>query len=383
MRAWLVARKTLLELLREWQLLLLVVAVPVAFLGVLAAGYSTPLLVTHSVLVANSDPRAVPLLEELAAQRYADGRPIFDIRETDDLDAAEAALRDESATALIRISPDDKEHATHITLRGNALHTRFYRASTILESVAARHADRVAGRPEIVRVVQQPLGGASPRSEFDLYAPGMIIFALLLIIPQTAMLVARELRWDTLGRLRLTPMSAGDLLGGISLAQMVVAVFQVVLVFTTALLIGFQNQGSLLTAILVGLAVSFSAIGQGLLVACFVENDSQAINVGSAVAMMQVWFSGSFYRLPPMTVFVLAGHQIDLFDIFPATHGLLALQQVLSYGAGLEEIAFRLGATLVLSLLYLGLGVAVFQRLKMRDGEGPIVAGQPEEAAML
>jgi ABC-2 type transport system permease protein len=383
MRVWLIARKTLLELLREWQLLLLVVAVPVAFLGILAAGYSTPLLVTHTLLVANSDPRAEPLLEELAAQRYADGRPVFDIRETDDLDAAEAALRDQSATALILISLDDNEDAIHITLRGNALYTRFYRASTILESVAARHADRMAGRPEIVQVVQQVLGGASPRSEFDLYAPGMIIFALMLIVPQTAMLVAREVRCHTLGRLRLTPVRAWDLLGGISLAQMVVAVFQVVVVFITALLIGFQNQGSLLTAVLVGLAVSFPAIGQGLLVACFVENDSQAINVGSAVAMMQVWFSGSFYRLPPMTVFALAGHQIDLFDVFPATHGLLALQQVLSYGVGLEEIAFRLGATLVLSLLYFGLGVAVFQRLKMRDREGHIVAGQPDGAPAL
>jgi ABC-type multidrug transport system permease subunit len=206
----------------------------------------------------------------------------------------------------------------------------------------------------------------------------MIIFALMLIVPQTAMLVAREVRWDTLGRLRLTPMRAWDLLGGISLAQMIVAVFQVAAVFVCAVLIGFQNRGSLLTAILVGLAVSFSAIGQGLLVACFVENDSQAINVGSAVAMMQVWFSGSFYRLPPMTVFTLTGYRIDAFDIFPATHGLLALQQVLSYGAGLEEIAFRLGATVVLSLLYFGLGVAVFQRLKMRTRGRPAVAGRPE-----
>ena len=75
--------------------------------------------------------------------------------------------------------------------------------------------------------------------------------------------------------------------------------------------------------------------GQGLVVACFVENDSQAANVGSTVSMLQVFLSGAFYQLSPLTMFVVAGHQIDLFDIFPATHGLLALQQVLVYGAGL------------------------------------------------
>jgi ABC-type multidrug transport system permease subunit len=328
------------------------------------------LLVTHPLLVANAAPQDAALLDELAAQRYADGRPIFELAETADLDAARAALQDHDASALIVLSREPgigSDLPETLTIVGDALYMQFYRASTILESVAARYADRLVGRPELVRVVEQPLAGASPRSEFDVYTPGMIVFALLLLIPQTAMLVARELRWDTLRRLRLTPMRAWDLLGGISLAQMVVAVIQVVVVFVTALLIGFNNQGSLWTAIAVGTVISFSAIGQGLLVACFVENDSQAINVGSAVAMTQVWFSGSFWRLPPITVFTLAGHQIDLFDVFPATHGLLALQQVLSYGAELRDIAFRLAATLFLSLLYLVVGVAVFHRLKLRD----------------
>jgi ABC-2 type transport system permease protein len=267
----------------------------------------------------------------------------------------------------VSFSSDQHSHSTNMTIKGDALYMRFHRAGIILESVAMRHADRIAGRPEILQIVEEPLGDTSPHTEFDVYTPGMIIFALLLIVPQTAMLVARELRWNTLRRLRLTPMRAWDLLGGISIAQMVVAVFQVVVVFVSALLMGFHNQGSPLIAIVVGLAVSFSAIGQGLLVACFVENDSQAINVGSVVTMIQVWFSGSFYQLPPTTVLTLAGHQIDLFDVFPATHGFLALQQVLSYGAGFNEIAFRLGATLILSLVYLSIGVVIFQRLQMKD----------------
>jgi len=140
-----------------------------------------------------------------------------------------------------------------------------------------------------------------------------------------------------------------------------------VAIFLAALAMGFNNQGSLVLAVLVGLVVSFSAIGQGLVVACFVENDSQAANVGSTLTMLQVFVSGSFYQLPPLTLFTLAGHQIDLFDVFPATHGFMALQQVLTYGAGLGEIGFRLGATLLLSALYFAAGVVIFQRLQMRD----------------
>jgi ABC-2 type transport system permease protein len=253
-----------------------------------------------------------------------------------------------------------------VTIAGDALNPRFYRASVILDSTVSRHADRAAGRPEVVRLVEEPLVAAGPVTEFDLYAPGMIIFALLMIIPQTAMLVARERRWRTLRRLRLTRVHAWELLGGMGLAQMVVAVLQVLLVFLAALAMGFHNQGSLGLAMVVALAISFSAVGLGLVAAGFVENDSQAANVGATFAMLQVFLSGAFFQLPPLTLFTLAGHQIDLFDIFPATHGFLALQQVLSYGAGLPEIAFRLGTTLLLSLLYLAGGVAIFRRLQMR-----------------
>jgi ABC-2 type transport system permease protein len=287
----------------------------------------------------------------------------LDVTLTGNRETADAALKDQSATALLVVAAD----GSGATIVGDALYPRFYRVSTILNSVVNRYADQAAGRPELVHIAEQPLASAGPLTEFDLYAPGMMVFAWLMIVPQTAMLVAREIRWGTLRRLRLTRLRADGLLGGISLAQMAVAVIQVLFVFGASLALGFHNRGSLPLALVVGLAVSFSAVGQGLLVACFVENDSQAANVGSSVAMLQVFLSGAFYQMPPLTLFNLAGHQIDLFDVFPASHGFLALQQILSYGAGLGEIGFRLGATLVLSLLYFLLGVAVFRRLQMRQ----------------
>lgn len=136
--------------------------------------------------------------------------------------------------------------------------------------------------------------------------------------------------------------------------------------FIAAIMLDFHNQGSLLLAIIIGLVVCFSAIGQGVIVACFMENDSQANNVGSTVTMFEVFMSGLFYAIPPITLFTLAGYQIDLFDIIPATNGFRTLQQVLPYGASFQEVNFRLGATLVLSLLYFILDTVIFQRWQMR-----------------
>ena len=237
MRALLIARKNLLEILREPKLLLLVILIPLAFLGITAAGYSYPMLVTHPLLVIDSTSGGTGLVEALEAQRYADGRPVFEVTPTTDHAAAETALKEQTATALVTISADDSKGQAQggqaqglplqITVRGDPLYLHFYRASIILDNVFYRYANHVAGRPEVVQTVEQPLVETGPKTMFDLYAPGMIIFALLLIIPQTAMLVAREIRWNTLRRLRLTLMRAFDLLSGVGLAQIVVAVVMV------------------------------------------------------------------------------------------------------------------------------------------------------------
>jgi ABC-2 type transport system permease protein len=385
-KALLVARKSLKEMVREPQLLGLTLLLPLVFLGVTAFSYNAPLLATYSLSVVNSSPGGATLVEELEAQRHRDGRPVFEVTLTADREAAEADLKERKVVAMVVIAEgaageEGRQEAAEgaqglaITIKGDAVYPRFYRASAILDEAIGRYRDRMAGRPEMVQIVEQTLvaparagrAPAGPQTEFDLYAPGMMVFAWLMIVPQTAMLVAREIRWGTLRRLRLTALRSADLLGGVSLAQMAVAAVQVVVVFLAARLMGFHNQGALGVAVLVGLVISLSAVGLGLLVACLVENDSQAANLGSTIAMIQVFLSGSFYQLPPLTIFTLAGHQIDLFDIFPVTHGFLALQRVLSYGAGLSEVGFRLGAALLLSILYLGAGVLLFQRLQMRQ----------------
>ncbi len=366
MKALVVARKSLLEMLRELQLLGLIVLFPLIFLVITAVSYNDPFLVTHPVWVISPDPDNAELVAALESEQYANGQPIFDVTLITDRTEAEEPLKEQTLAALVIIESDG-DGALSVTLRGDALYMPFYKAGTIMGRVIQEYADNAAGLPRIVRIVEEPLGAASPQNWFDWYVPGNMIFALILIVPQTAMLVAREIRWNTLRRLRITRLRAWELLAGISLAQMVVAVFQVVIMFACAVALGFRSPGSLLLAIVVGLAVCFSAVGQGLIVACFVENDSQAANLGATVGMFQVFLSGAMYPLPSLTMFTLAGREIGLFDILPASHGFLALQQVLNYGAGLREISFRLGATLLLSLFYFAVGVVIFQRRQMQS----------------
>jgi ABC-type multidrug transport system permease subunit len=114
--------------------------------------------------------------------------------------------------------------------------------------------------------------------------------------------------------------------------------------------------------------VAVSAIGIGLIVGCFIQNDSQAVNLGSTVAMLQVFASGSFFPVPAPTLFRLFGHEIAWNDILPATHAMTALQQSILYGVHLDQIAFRLVAAAVLSLVFFLVGALLYRWKVLRIG---------------
>ena len=155
---------------------------------------------------------------------------------------------------------------------------------------------------QVVKLAEKPLPLTGAASDFELYAPGMIVFAILLLIPQTAMLVGREVREGTMTRLRLSRLGAAEWLGGLTLSQMIVAVGQVLLTFAAAAVFGFRCRGSLLLAVGIGLMLGLSAVGMGLVVGRFSRSDSDAINVGSVFTMLQVFLSGSFFAMPGSTL---------------------------------------------------------------------------------
>jgi ABC-2 type transport system permease protein len=367
--AGLVARKTLLELLREPQLLIMMLALPLFFMVISAVGYGTsPKLATYTVLVQLNDPRGQALLDVSAAQRYPDGRPIFRLQPAGDLAQAEQDLLPGRAALLWTLQPGPQGEIVAI-MRGDATSLPFIRASTELSRVISPHIDQIsyAGvKPRPVAADEVPLFARSQQSEFDNYAVGMMVFAILMLIPQTAMLLARELRTGTLRRLQLTRLSAWELVAGVTLSQLAVAVVEVLVMFFSALAFGFHAQGSLGLAVAICLLLSFAAIGPGLIVVGFSRNDSDALNIGSTFTMLQVFLSGAFFAMPPFTLFTLQGQAVDALDFLPANHAMLALTRVLVDGAGVAQVAARLAALTVLSLLFFWIGVVVFQRRHYR-----------------
>jgi ABC-2 type transport system permease protein len=357
-----VARKSLIELFREPMLLGMVLITPLAFLILDAMAYQTPHLKTHHLLVMVNAPAGNDAVEYLRSLSYPDGRPVFRFDLASDRVAADRALRDRTAAALLIFDQGAEGAPFAYTLRGDPLSLDFLDASAIIDSRLSEYLLDRSGIDLPVRTAEHPIAaGLQTRTDFIVYAPGLLVFAILLLIPQTALLLGREVRTRTVRRLRLSGLSSVEYLGGIGVSQLAMAALQIVLVSGGLILFGLDPGRALLPVLLASFLLAVSAVGAGLIVGCFMQNDSQAVNIGSTAAMLQVFVSGAFFPVPAATLFRLFGHEISWNDFLPATHAMTALQQSILYGANLDQIGFRLCAAAALSAVFFLLGALLYQ----------------------
>jgi ABC-2 type transport system permease protein len=308
---------------------------------------------------------------------YADDKPILRVEPTLDRTDAEKRLKDHEAEVLLIIPEDFSSdilarlegsplETASVTLVGDLTNPYYALAAVMMGSAVEQYGQGAVRQVSPIQFTEVALGASAARSEFDLYIPGLMIFAVIMLIFLAAMAVTREMESGTLRRLKLTPMTSFDFLGGISAALIVIAIAQVVLTFLAAQALGFESQGPIWVAILVGVITSFSIIGAGMVVASLSKSVSQAFIIANFPLALFMFFTNAVFPIQKVPLFSIAGRTISLWDFLPPTHAVVALNKVLTLGAGLEDVVYELSALVILSVLYFALGVWLFNRTQMR-----------------
>ncbi len=389
MKAWTVFLKTLREMLRDkWIVGLTLVFAPffVLLYWLILSGGST----TYTVLVINKDAGVQQsdgstlrsgddIVDAIRGITYADGSPLLKATLVSDRTQAERILRNRGAAAFILIPEDfsqtlqrlesgDRSVTTKITFGGDLSNPYYMVAVNLALTAVDGYIQEVTGQQPLIGYVEEPLGASAARSEFETYVPASLIFAVIMLIFLASMSVAREIETGTLKRLQMTSVSSLDILGGVTGALVLIGIVAITLAFLVAVLCGFHSQGPLWVAILVGALASLSVIGLGMIVASFTRTISQAFVVANFPMAMMMFFSGVIYPLPKVIIFTVGTREIGLYDILPPTHAVVALNKVLTLGAGLDEVIYELAALTLLSILYFGVGAWLFKRYHLRSG---------------
>lgn len=327
----------------------------------------------------NAGEEAIQAMEGITFQ---DGSPILRVKGHNDRSEAEHQLRERKAAALIIIpsdfskeiyesqqdeSPGDQSSAsTNIELVGDLTNPYYTVAAVMAYTALDSYILAVTGEYRPIGMVETALGDSAARTEFELYVPGLFVLAVIMMLFQASMMVAREIEGGKLQRLRISRVTAFELLGGISTWLVFIAILEVLFTFGVATALGFRSQGALWIAILIGVITSFSIIGVGMIIASFSKTVSQAFVIANFPFGFFMFLSGAAFPVPMGAMFTLWGRDFHLVDLLPPTHAVIALNKVFTLGAGLNDVWFELTALIVLSLGYFGLGVWLFRRMHLK-----------------
>ena len=249
-----------------------------------------------------------------------------------------------------------------VALLGDVTSIKFQVASALVGKVIEQYAENVLGRIPSLLLKKEPLGRSAAKTPFEAYVPGLLVFAVIMLIFSSSMAVVREVESGTLARLRLTPVTSFDLLIGLSSVQLLLGVISVLLTLATASILGFKSEGSLALAMGVAGLACLASVGIGMVVASLSRTQARAFLISSVAMFLLILFSGIVFPRPEITVFTIGGRGIDLFDALPTTHMGAALGKVMTLGATFGEIVYEILFLSAIALLNYIIGGLLFIR---------------------
>ena len=230
-------------------------------------------------------------------------------------------------------------------------------AESVLGSVIQQIVDNIVisfnnGTPSEITI--EPFTDTVKLSTFDYMAPAFIMAGITVCISQLAIHFAEEKETGTLKRLSTTPVAKRDILLSGMFSQLIVAVFQTILLLLLLLAFGayFNPDVNIALLLLIPLLFSFTCLGLSVIIASFVKTQSSAGALVWFIILPLQFLGEVFFTIDsPVTNFIPTSY---------ANHAmrLIITSGVSSWEAIGRDILVLLGFGIATTLL----GIILFQR---------------------
>ncbi|MFH0919856.1 MAG: ABC transporter permease [Fibrobacterota bacterium] len=359
-----IMRKEGRHIVRDWQTLMIVLAMPVVMMFLY--GYALTL-----------DYRDLPVLVEcpvpspvarIVTERI-DASTLFRVTGTvAALGDAEAAFRKHRVKAVVRF-PASFERDLRRGGRAAAVQVLIDGSDQAVGSLIRNSAEAVVRKavldalgleaPEPVQVRPRVLYNPEQKSAL-FFVPGLMAIILMMISALlTALSITREKETQTLRQLRVSPLLPREIILGKIIPYIALAAFDGLLVLLVGrLAFGVMVQGShwLLAGCM--LVYIVAALGLGLIISTVAKNQQQAmLMVLPATILPTMILSGFIFPLASMPAALQA-----IAHVIPATYFLQIIRGIILKGVGLHEIAKPLLALLFMDVLFIAVAVRRFGR---------------------
>jgi ABC-2 type transport system permease protein len=200
------------------------------------------------------------------------------------------------------------------------------------------YGEDAVSSPQPVQIGNPSFIQSEHLTQFDIMAPGMFAFAVIFLTMIVSESFTESREKGLLRRIQVTPTSSVDIILSSVISNMIIAVFQVALVFVVAGIMGFNPKTDLvgiLFAFVLVLILALCNVAFGLITASIAKTPSAATGI-SFIFILPQMFLGTFVPI--------AGDIQKIVPSYYATHGLTS---VLLRGASIT------GETVVMDLIVL------------------------------
>ena len=215
------------------------------------------------------------------------------------------------------------------------------------------------GLPVVMLVVLRALEGADEFFSATSLAPGIAVFAFVMLMFSAALTLSRDRESALFARILTTPLRPNDFVAGYSLPYLPVAIGQAVAIFAIGAFFGLEISGNVGLVILILLLMAVLFIGLGMITGVLFTY--RQVPFVYMVILLLAIFGGTWVDIES-----IGGAFLTIGNLFPFAHALDAARDVMVDGAGLSDIASDLYWVMGYTAVVVVLAVVAF-RAKMQE----------------
>jgi len=275
----------------------------------------------------------------------------------------------ENFTAAILGDPTAQKQPALFELAGNITDMQYIVGAVWTQELFNQFLSVYSGYEMPVAWTETQLGYSGSRSDFELYVPGLLIHAIIMMMFSASAAFVREPETQTIKRLKMSNLSAISFLAGISIIQIIIAAVSVVLALLTSIALGYSIiPGTTWYLILVSVLTAVSVIAFSLLFAAFCRSVKDIAIIGTFPMLIFMFFTGAALPVGGRVLFSIGDFGFTLNGVLSPTHAITALNKVLVLGQDPGQTLPDIYALVVMTVIYFILGIWAFNRRHMRSG---------------
>ncbi|MES0340477.1 MAG: ABC transporter permease, partial [Anaerolineales bacterium] len=332
-------RKTWIENIRDWKILILTLTFAPLFVLLMFfyVGESTQspyrvVVINRDVGVSTADHgdfnAGSDLIVEMTRVQDSEGKKIIEVKQALDMTSAREQLMNNAVDLVVEIperfsevllsySQGNQPAPVVVKTYGDPTKANYIMAAVWSDMITYEYAAATAGMQSPLDIQVNTVNGKQTLNEFELYVPALLVLALIMLMFTAAASLIKEKDKGTIIRLRLSNMTTFEWLMAVSLTQVIIGMLALALTFATAVALGYQTSGSLVAVLIVGLLSCLSIIAISLIVAAYLRTIFDLLTIGCFPFFILMFFSGGMFPLPPLRLFTIGDRAININDLLP------------------------------------------------------------------